>query len=94
MIEFFGIPNCHTVASPSPSSISRAKVLLDVDHVIDQKVGECGHIILSRRQKNGTDKWEMYEPNGKPMKLPAGVNYIKPISKTMCIFILMIQNQV
>ena len=36
------------------------KVLLDVDHVIiDEKVGE-GHIILSRRQKNGTDKWEMY----------------------------------
>ena len=81
MIEFFWDHNLPYSGRPIAFINKSGKVLLDVDHVIDEKVGEGGHIVLSRRQKNGKDKWEMYEPNGKPMKLPAGVNYIKPISK-------------
>lgn len=86
MIEFFWDSKLPYSGKPIAFINKSGKVLLDVDHVIDQKVGEGGHIILSRRQKNGTDKWEMYEPNGKPMKLPAGVNYIKPISKNYVYF--------
>ncbi|HMS97823.1 MAG TPA: hypothetical protein PKA12_03715 [Saprospiraceae bacterium] len=81
MIEFFWDSKLPYSGRPIAFINRSGKVLLDVDHVIDEKVGEAGHIVLSRRQKNGEDKWEMYEPNGKQIKLPIGVSYIQPISK-------------
>ena len=81
MIEFFWDSKLPYSGRPIAFITKSGKVLLDVDHVIDEKVGEAGHIVLSRRQKNGEDKWEMYEPNGKQIKLPMGVSYIQPISK-------------
>ena len=81
MIEFLRDYNLPYNGRPIAFINKLGKVLLDVDNVIDEKVGEGGHIILSRRQKSGEDKWEMYEPNGKPIKLPPGVNYIQPVSK-------------